>query len=149
MGFGMDHRDGGCPSREGYPFKVESLKMADRLFNILYGLWAAPSRGSPNGRNHMDMELEEGNGFFQVHHRNAESINTIPRPYAVALNDLKWQVHTDASSPVSEFNIIIDVIPRRPFDGLISNDSLYLKDTAGVIYGTFKSHPRHILENGA
>lgn len=52
--------------------------MADRPFNILYGLWAASSRGSLNDRGRMDMEFEEDDGFLQVHHRNAENINAIP-----------------------------------------------------------------------
>lgn len=39
--------------------------MADRPFNILYGLWAAPSRGSLNDRGRMDMEFEEDDGFFK------------------------------------------------------------------------------------
>jgi hypothetical protein len=148
MGFGMDHGDGGCPFRKGYPFKAEFLEMADRPFNILYGLWTASSRGSLNDRGSMDMEFEEDDGFLQVHHRNAENINAIPRPYAAALNDLKRQVHTDAFSPVSEFNAVMDAIPKRPFGGPISDDPLCPEDTAGIIYGIFKGRPRHVLENG-
>ena len=98
--------------------------MADRPFNILYGLWAASSRGSLNDRGRMDMEFEEDDGFLQVHRRNAENINAIPRPYAAALNDLKRQIHTDAFSPVSELNAVMDAIPKCPFGGPISDDPL-------------------------
>ena len=148
MGLGMDHGDGGHPVREGYPFKAKFLEVADRPFNILRGLLAASSPGSLNDRGRMDMEFEEDDGFLQIHHRGAEDINAIPRPYAPALNGLKRQIHTDAFSLVGEFNAVMDTIPECPFGSPVPDDPLRPEDAAGAVYGVFEGSPRHILENG-